>query len=69
MARQKKDNGISATDYKRQFNEKTYDRLSPYVKKGKKDRYKEAAQANGQSLNEFMENAMDKLADEILGPQ
>lgn len=62
-----KEGGMSATDYKRAFNEKNYDRLSPYVKRGKKDRYKAAAAAAGCSLNEFMEKAMDKLADEILG--
>lgn len=67
MGRPKKEGGMSATDYKRAFNEKNYDRLSPYVKRGKKDRYKAAAEAAGCSLNEFMEKAMDKLADEILG--
>ena len=66
MGRPKKEGGISATDYKRAFNEKNYDRLSPYVKRGKKERYKAAAAA-GCSLNEFMERAMDKLAEEILG--
>lgn len=55
MGRPKKEGGMSATDYKRDFNEKNYDRLSPYVKRGKKDRYKEAAKAAGYSLNEFME--------------
>ena len=40
MGRPKKEGGMSATDYKRAFNEKNYDRLSPYVKRGKKDRYK-----------------------------
>lgn len=67
MGRPKKEGGISATDYKRNFNEQNYDRLSPYVKRGKKDRYKAAAAAKGYSLNEFMEKAMDKLAEEILG--
>lgn len=36
MGRPKKEGGMSATDYKRAFNEKNYDRLSPYVKRGKK---------------------------------
>ena len=69
MGRPKKEGGISATDYKRAFNEKNYDRLSPYVKRGKKDRYKAAATAAGYSLNEFMEMAMDRMADEILGKE
>ena len=63
MGRPKKEGGMSATDYKRAFNEKNYDRLSPYVKRGKKDRYKAAAAAAGYSLNEFMELAMDRLAE------
>ena len=65
MGRPKKEGGMSATDYKRAFNEKNYDRL----KRGKKDRYKAAAAAAGYSLNEFMELAMDRLADEILGKE
>ena len=69
MGRPKKEGGMSATDYKRAFNEKNYDRLSPYVKRGKKDRYKAAAAAAGYSLNEFMGLAMDRLADEILGKE
>lgn len=69
MGRPKKEDTQNPTDYKRAFNEKNYDRLSPYVKKGKKDRYKQAAASAGQSLNEFMETAMDKLADDILGQQ
>ena len=69
MGRPKKEGGMSATDYKRAFNEKNYDRLSPYVKRGKKDRYTAAAAAAGYSLNEFMELAMDRLADEILGKE
>lgn len=67
MGRPKKEGGQSATDYKREFNEKNYDRLSPYVKRGKKDRYKAAAEAAGYSLNEFMEKAMDAMAEKILG--
>lgn len=69
MGRPKKEGGMSTTDYKRAFNEKNYDRLSPYVKRGKKDRYKAAATAAGYSLNEFMEMAMDRMADEILGKE
>lgn len=67
MGRPKKEGGMSATDYKRDFNEKNYERLYPFVKKGKKERYQKAAEAAGFSLNEFMEKAMDSLAAEILG--
>ena len=41
-----------------------------FVRKGKKQRYKDAAAAGGySSLNEFIETAMDRLADEILGKE
>ena len=59
--------GTAATKAKNKYNAANYERLSPFVKKGKKDKYREAAQAAGYSLNEFMEKAMDKLAAEILG--
>lgn len=59
--------GTAATKAKNKYNAANYERLSPFVKKGKKDRYKAAAAAAGYSLNEFMEKAMDALANEILG--
>ena len=69
MGRPKKENGMSATDYKREFNEKTYDRLAGYVKRGKKDRYKAAAAAMGCSVNKFSAQGLDKLAAEVLGEE
>lgn len=62
-----KKTGTAATKAKNKYNAANYERLYPFVKRGKKDRYKEAAKAAGYSLNEFMEKAMDKLAAEILG--
>lgn len=62
-----KKTGTAATKAKNKYNAANYDRLSPFVKKGKKDRYREAAAAAGYSLNEFMEKAMDTLAEQILG--
>ena len=59
--------GTAATRAKNKYNAENYDRLYPYVKRGKKEKYQRAAEAAGCSLNEFMEKAMDKLADEILG--
>ncbi len=59
--------GTAATRAKNKYNAANYDRLSPFVRKGKKGRYKAAATAAGYSLNEFMEKAMDRLAAEILG--
>lgn len=62
-----KKTGTAATKAKNKYNAANYDRLSPFVRKGKKDRYKAAAEAAGYSLNEFMEKAMDALAEQILG--
>ena len=54
--------GKAATDAKRRYYEKSYDRLYPDVKKGKKELYLAAAQAAGMSLNEWMERALDAAA-------
>lgn len=44
----------------RKYNEKSYDRLYPFVKKGKKEIYVNAAHDLGISLNEFVEMALDE---------
>ena len=62
-----KKTGTAATKAKNKYNAANYDRLSPFVRKGKKDRYRAASEAAGYSLNEFMEKAMDTLAEQILG--
>lgn len=54
--------GTAATRAKNKYNAKAYDRLYPYVKKGKKQLYMKAALAQGISLNEFVEKACDQLA-------
>ena len=54
--------GNAATRAKNRYNAKAYDRLYPYVKKGKKAVYLKAAIAQGISLNEFIEKACDQLA-------
>ncbi len=60
--------GTAATRAKNKYNAANYDRLYPYVKKGKKERYLRAVKIGGyESLNEFLEQAMDRLAAEILG--
>ena len=59
--------GTAATRAKNKYNAANYERLYPFVKKGKKEKYQEAAKKAGYSLNEFMEKAMDALAAEILG--
>lgn len=54
--------GKAATDAKRRYNEKSYDRLYPAVKKGKKELYVAAAEAVGMSLNEWVETSLDEAA-------
>ncbi len=62
--------GTAATRAKNKYNSENYERLYPFVKKGKKERYQAAAKAGRyESLNEFMEKAMDRLAAEILGEE
>lgn len=54
--------GKSATDAKRRYNAKAYDRIYPMVHKGKKEIYIAAAQAAGKSLNEWVETTLDAAA-------
>ena len=54
--------GAAATDAKRKYNEKNYDRLYPMVHKGKKLVYVAAAKAAGLSLNEWIETTLDAAA-------
>ena len=52
----------SNTRAKNKWNAENYDRLYPYVKKGKKEMYLAAAQAAGMSLNEWLEKTLDAAA-------
>lgn len=62
-----KSKGTAATRAKNKYNSANYDRLYPFVKKGKKERYIEAARVGGyNSLNDFLEQALDRQAAEIL---
>lgn len=54
--------GQAATEAKRKYNEKSYDRLYPMVHKGKKQTYIAAAKAAGMSLNEWIEKTLDHAA-------
>lgn len=53
MAR-KKSGEFDQIKYQHDYNKKNYDRIEITVKKGKKTEIKEAAQAAGQSVNEFI---------------
>ena len=46
-----KKTGTAATKAKNKYNAANYERLYPFVKKGKKERYQKAAEAAGFSLN------------------
>ena len=47
---------------------KNYDRIYPYVKKGKKSVYQRAAKASGfDSINDMIESLMDERAAVVLG--
>ncbi len=53
--------GTSATKAKNKYNDANYDRLYPYVKKGKKAEYEAAAKTAGyDSLNEFIIDAIEE---------
>ena len=53
--------GSAATRAKNKYNDANYDRLYPYVKKGKKAEYeKAAAAADYDSLNEFIIDAIEE---------
>ena len=57
--------GQAATDAKRKYNSKNYDRIYPYVKKGKKSVYQRAAKASGfDSINDMIESAVLGLSPE-----
>jgi len=48
------------TKANRKYNEKAYDRLYPYVKKGRKAVYEEAAKEAGVSLNDYVITAIEE---------
>ena len=59
--------GTSATRAKNKYNAQNYDRLYPYVKKGRKAVYEAAAKRAGITLNEFITMALDEKAKEVIG--
>lgn len=52
--------GTAATRAKNKYNAANYDRLYPYVAKGRKAVYEEAAKAAGVSLNDFIISAIEE---------
>ena len=52
--------GTSATRAKNKYNAKAYDSIRILVPKGKKDVIKAFADGQGESLNKFVNNAIDE---------
>ena len=48
---------------KNKYNNKTYDRIQLVVPKGQKDEIKSHAQAKGESLNKFINRAIDETIE------
>ena len=55
------------TDYKRQFNAEKYDRLYPFVSKGRKAEIQAAADSVGESLNDFICKSIDERIERLYG--
>jgi len=53
----------TSNEVKRRYNEKVYDRLQLVVPKGKKDTIRDFAVANGESLNGFVNRAIDETME------
>jgi predicted HicB family RNase H-like nuclease len=53
----------TSNEVKRRYNEKTYDRLQLVVPKGKKDAIRNYAISNGESLNSFVNRAIDETME------
>ncbi len=52
--------GNASTKAKNKYNAKTYDRIALQVKKGKRDIIREYAASKGESLNGFINRAIDE---------
>ena len=58
----------ASTRAKRKYNEKTYDRFTMNIKKGRKDELKTIADGQGLSLNAFILTAIDEKIDRLKHP-
>ena len=55
--------GTPQTRAKNKYNAKAYDRIALQVKKGRKDIIKAHAERNGESLNGFVNRAIDETME------
>lgn len=61
--------GTPATKAKNKYNAANYDRLYPFVPKGKKAEYEAAAKSSGMTLNEFVKEALDEKVERMKKPK
>jgi len=59
--------GSAATRAKNKYNTENYDRLYPYVKKGRKAIYEEAAKKAAMSLNDYITTAIEEKIERDQG--
>lgn len=55
--------GKTSTASKQKYNEKAYDRIALTVKKGEKDRLKAHAERRGETLNGFINRAIEETVE------
>ncbi len=55
--------GKASAASKNKWNDKTYDRINLTVPKGKKDKIKEHAESRGESVNGFINRAVDEAME------
>lgn len=55
--------GKTSTASKQRYNEKAYDRIALTVKKGEKDRLKAHAEQQGETLNGFINRAINETIE------
>lgn len=66
MARKERDMK-KQTEWSRAYNEKTYDRLYPFVPKGRKAEIQAVAETQGETLNEFIVKAIEERMKRLQG--
>ena len=55
------------SQWSRNYNETAYDRLYPFVPKGRKAEIQAAASARGETLNEFIVKSIDERMERLSG--
>jgi predicted HicB family RNase H-like nuclease len=55
--------GTASTKAKNKYNDANYDRINLAIKKGMKDKWKEAAAKQGKSLNQFIIDCVEQGLD------